>query len=76
MSQHASLRVDSVGTKHRNVLKRIERVKKMTGEGRWNDQTSIFKMPKLKSLKIKVKKGGGGRGPKEEEGKEAEKAKK
>ena len=76
MSQHASLRVDSVGTKHRNVLKRIERVKKMNADGRWNDQTSIFKMPKLKSLKIKVKKGGGGRGAKEEEGKEAEKAKK
>lgn len=56
MSQHPSLRCDSVGTKHRNVLKRFERVKKLQEAGKWNDRPSIYNLPKVKSLKIKVKK--------------------
>jgi len=56
MSQHPSLRVDSVGVKHKNVLKRYERVKKMQGENKWQDRKSVFNLPKLKSLKVKVKK--------------------
>lgn len=59
MSQHPSLRVDSVGVKHRNVLKRLERIKKLQEEGKWNDARTIYNLPKIKSLKIKVKKGGG-----------------
>ncbi len=56
MSQHPSLRVDSVGVKHRNVLKRLERIKKMQDEHKWKDRKSIFGLPKVKSIKIKVKK--------------------
>lgn len=56
MSQHTSLRIDSVGKKHRNVLKRFERVKKLKTEGKLEDRTSAYGLPKLKSLKIKVKK--------------------
>ncbi len=56
MSQHSSLRVDSVGVRHRNVLKRLERIKKMQDEGRWQDKASIYNLPKIKSVKIKVKK--------------------
>ncbi len=56
MSQHQSLKVDSVGAKHRNVLSRIERIKKLQELKRWNDKTSAFNLPKHKSLKIKVKK--------------------
>ncbi len=56
MSQHPSLRVDSVGVKHRNVLKRYERVKKMQAEGKWGDRDSALNLPKLKSIKVKVKK--------------------
>ncbi len=56
MSQHSSLRVDSVGVRHRNVLKRLERIKKMQEEGRWPDDASIYNLPKVKSVKIKVKK--------------------
>ncbi len=56
MSQHASLRCDSVGTKHRNVLKRFERIKKLQEVGKWGDRASIYNLPKVKSLKIKVKK--------------------
>ncbi len=56
MSQHPSLRVDSVGTKHRNVMKRSERLKKMSDENRWDETKSVYGLPKLKSLKVKVKK--------------------
>jgi len=56
MTQHRSLRVDSVGMKHRNVLKRLERVKKLRKDGRWEDgKSSMYGMPKVKSQKIKVK---------------------
>ena len=56
MSQHPSLRVDSVGAKHRNVLKRYERVKKLQEQNRWQERVSVFNLPKVKSVKIKVKK--------------------
>lgn len=59
MSQHPSLKVDSVGVKHRNVLKRFERLKKMKASETWSDEASIYNLPKLKSIKLKVKKGGG-----------------
>ena len=58
MSQHPSLRIDSVGAKHRNVLKRFERVKKMEQEQRWSGRTSAYGLPKIKSLKIKIKAAG------------------
>lgn len=56
MSQHSSLHIDSVGTKHRNVLKRFERIKKMQEENRWKDRSTSYGLPKIKSIKIKVKK--------------------
>ncbi|HOW59424.1 MAG TPA: small basic protein [Candidatus Omnitrophota bacterium] len=56
MSQHPSLRFDSVGTKHRNVFKRFERVKKLQEMGKWNDKSTVYNLPKVKSLKIKMKK--------------------
>lgn len=65
MSQHTSLRIDSVGIKHRNVLSRLERIKKMAQNGKWDDTRSAYNLPKLKSIKIKVKKSGGA-GKKEE----------
>jgi len=56
MSQHPSLRSDSVGVKHRNVFKRLERVKKLQEMGKWNDRGTAYNLPKVKSLKIKMKK--------------------
>ena len=56
MSQHPSLRIDSVGSKHRNVLTRLERIKKMQEENKWNERPSVLGLPKFKSMKIKVKK--------------------
>jgi small basic protein (TIGR04137 family) len=63
MSQHQSLKVDSVGSKHRNVLSRIERIKKMTEQKRWKTDSSAFNLPKMKSIKVKAKKSAAG--PKE-----------
>ena len=56
MSQHPSLRVGSVGARHRNVLKRFERIKQLLGEGKWDESKSAYNLPKVKSMKIKVKK--------------------
>src|ERR1043165_2384210 len=56
MSQHPSLRMDSVGVKHRNVLKRSERIDKLKEQNKWNDRASVYGLPKVKSVKIKVKK--------------------
>lgn len=56
MSQHPSLREDSVGAKHRNVLKRFERINKLQEQNKWQDRASVFGLPKVRSIKIKVKK--------------------
>jgi len=56
MSQHNSLRSDSVGAKHRNVFKRLERVKKLQDMGKWNERATAYNLPKVKSLKVKMKK--------------------
>ena len=56
MSQHQSLKVDSVGVKHRNVFTRSERIKKMQENKRWAEGRSPFNLPKFKSIKVKVKK--------------------
>ena len=56
MSQHTSLKIDPTRTRHRNVLKRHERIQRLVEIEKWNDRTSAFGLPKVKSLKIKVKK--------------------
>jgi len=56
MSQHPSLRIDSVGMRHRNVLKRLERIKKLQEDEKWKEGASVFGLAKVKSMKIKVKK--------------------
>ncbi len=56
MSQHSSLRIDPTRTKHRNVLKRHERIHRLQEMEKWNDRQSVLGLPKVKSLKIKMKK--------------------
>jgi small basic protein (TIGR04137 family) len=69
MSQHSSLKMDSVGARHRNVLKRHERVANLRNSDNWGNRESAFKLPKVKLIKMKVKKAKGG---KEEAGAEGE----
>jgi len=56
MSQHSSLHMDKVGARHRNVLKRYERIEKLQAEERWKEGRSAYGIPKVKSQKMKVKK--------------------
>jgi small basic protein (TIGR04137 family) len=56
MSQHRSLRIDKVGSRHRNVLKRYERIEKLKVEERWKEGAPVYGLPKVKSQKMKVKK--------------------
>ncbi|MFH1395124.1 MAG: small basic protein [Candidatus Omnitrophota bacterium] len=71
MTQHPSLKTSQVGAKFRSVLKRYERIKEMVEKEKWEEEKdSVYKLPKLKRIKFKVKKT---KGP-EEEGKEGEEA--
>ena len=56
MSQHSSLRATGFGVRHRNVLKRYERIKKLAAEDRWKKDMPVFGLPKVKSIKVKIKK--------------------
>ena len=56
MSLHPSLKTSKAGKKHRTVLKRYERLTTLKEKGLLKDGDSVFGMPKLKIIKIKVKK--------------------
>ncbi len=56
MSIHSSLSASLNNKKQRSVLKRIERIKHFLDKGSFNEETSVFGLPKIKVLKIKVKK--------------------
>lgn len=56
MSQHSSLRSSAVDKKHRNVLKRYERVRLLKEGEKWNSRETVYKLPKVKLIKLKVKK--------------------
>jgi len=56
MTQHSSLRGEGMGKRHRNVLKRYERVRKLKEGEKWEEGRSVFGLPKVKSIKVKVKK--------------------
>ncbi len=56
MSQHPSLRSTEKSKQHRSVLKRFERLKKMKEKEEWDEEKSIFGLPKIKILKFKIKK--------------------
>ena len=56
MTQHSSLKGTAVGVRHRNVLKRHERVQVLQSEEKWGSRESVYKLPKMKLIKIKMKK--------------------
>ena len=70
MSQHPSLKVSSAGKRHRNVLKRYERIRKLKEKESWTEgKNSVFGLPKVKSQKLKAK-GSSAKKEGEAEGKE------
>ncbi|MDD5347541.1 MAG: small basic protein [Candidatus Omnitrophica bacterium] len=56
MSMHPSLRGSEKGKKHRSVLKRIERLKSMLDKEKWKEGDPVYGLPKLKAVRIKIKK--------------------
>jgi small basic protein (TIGR04137 family) len=56
MSLHPSLSSASKGKQQRTVLKRAERIKHLIKEGKWAEDSKIFGLPKLKIVRLKVKK--------------------
>lgn len=57
MSLHSSLKRSGAGGRHRNVLKREERLAKLADDEKWTeDDDSIYGLPKVRSIKLRVKK--------------------
>lgn len=57
MSLHTSLRISkSASGSLRNVMKRHERVRHMMEQGTWVEGRSVFGLPKIKQMKMKVRK--------------------
>ena len=56
MSIHPSLTISEKDKKTRSVLKRIERIRQMQEKGSWKSGDSVYGLPKIKTLRIKIKK--------------------
>jgi len=56
MSVHPSLNISEQDKKTRSVLKRTERIRQMQEKGSWKEGNPVYGLPKLKSLRIKIKK--------------------
>lgn len=56
MSIHPSLRSQNSSDALRSVLKRHERVRTLMDKGDWEEGRSMFGLPKLKQVKVKVQK--------------------
>ena len=56
MSIHRSLASQGKLIRHRNVLRRSERLQSMLEDSRWKSGDSPFSLPKLRSIKHKAKK--------------------
>ncbi|HHT9123257.1 MAG TPA: small basic protein [Candidatus Wunengus sp. YC63] len=55
MSIDKSLKMKGKLVRPRNVFTRVERIKILKGEGKWEPTMSVFGIPKVKSVKIKRK---------------------
>lgn len=56
MSIHPSLRIGSRGKQHRSVLKRFEKIEILKKRGDWDFGKSVFGLPKVKTVRIKIRK--------------------
>lgn len=56
MSIHPSLAISDKDKKQRSVLKRTERIRMMMEKGKWKEGDKVYGLPKIKSLRIKIKK--------------------
>jgi small basic protein (TIGR04137 family) len=56
MSIHPSLAISEKDKKSRSVLKRSERLRTMMEKGLWKEGDSVYGLPKIKTVRIKIKK--------------------
>ena len=56
MSIHPSLNISDKDKKARSVLKRTERIRMMMEKGKWKEGDNVFGLPKIKTIRIKIKK--------------------
>ena len=56
MSIHPSLTISEKDKKTGSVLKRIERIRQMQEKGDWKQGDAVYGLPKIKTIKIKIKK--------------------
>ena len=56
MSVHPSLGSKGKGKRTRSVLKRYERLKELKEKEKWQPKNSIFGLPKVKTMRRKLKK--------------------
>ena len=56
MSIHPSLNLSEKDKKQRSVLKRAERLRMMLEKGQWKEGDRVFGLPKIKTVRIKIKK--------------------
>lgn len=56
MSIHKSLVPASKLRRHRNVLRRSERIELLEKEGRWSEDRSVFGLAKVRNILMKAKK--------------------
>jgi small basic protein (TIGR04137 family) len=54
MSIDRSLKSSNSLARHRNVLTRPERLKRLTDQERWTEDKSVFSLPKVANRNIKV----------------------
>jgi len=56
MSIHPSLAISEKDKKPRSVLKRTERIRMMHEKGSWKEGDNVYGLPKIKTVRIKIKK--------------------
>jgi len=56
MSIHPSLALSDKDKKQRSVLKRTERLRLMMEKGQWKEGDNVYGLPKIKTVRIKIKK--------------------
>lgn len=56
MSIHPSLNLSEKDKKARSVLKRTERLRTMMEKGKWKEGDNVYGLPKIKTVRIKIKK--------------------
>lgn len=56
MTIHPSLKISEKDKKQRSVLKRAERIRQMVEKGKWKEGDPVYGLPKVKTIRIKIKK--------------------